>query len=227
MGLFFKDKPSEQKTGTGTPPTSAWAGQVKGTSTAKSYLGGTRRSQPVTTTVAATATTIDAEFASDLAAHLQTVPAPKGFDVFLATLESLSKYIPDEGNRYKAAMEAAATSGLSPMDIVATLQAQSELLRQIEASFLKDLDTEAEEQTAEREQQLKALTAQIEEIDRQLKKLQQEKQDLADDQRELQEANAQVVHQKAAVTTRFQSAFGAHMSKTQELLQKVRTHLGQ
>ncbi len=231
MGLFVKNKGDKKPKTDSPPPVSTWAGQVRGTPGApKSYLGGSRRSQTVAsaTPLAAMApTTIDTEFSADIEQQLGTVPAPKGFDVFLAALDSLGKYIPDESNRYKAAMESASPSGLTPGQIVDTLQARLELLRQIQTNFQAELEAEASEKVAEREQQLKALATQIDELDRQIKSLQKEKQDLTDDQRDLQVANAQVEQQKAQVTGRFQSAHTAHLSTTQELLQKVRQHLGQ
>lgn len=230
MGLFLKDK-GDGKPKTGSPPVSTWAGQVKG-APPKSYLeGGTRRSQSTASAAAAAATssptTIDSEFSAEIEEKLRTVPAPKGFDIFLAALESLGKYIPDESSRFKAAMESASATGLTPAQIVETMQARVELLRQFQANFQKDLDDEAREAIADRDQQLKTLASQIDELDRQIKNLQTEKQELSDEQRKLQEANAQVAQQKAQVTARFQSAHEAQLGKTQELLQKVRQHLGQ
>jgi regulator of replication initiation timing len=233
--LFVKSD-DDKKPKPGKPPTSAWSEQTKTGSVPgapKSYLGGTgRRGQgnAAGQTVVPTAsgsTTIDPEFSAELEELLGTVPAPKGFDIFLGALDNLAKYIPDEGNRFKAAMETASASGLTVRLIVDTLQAQLQVLQQRLALFQKELEDEANEAVAEREQQLKTLVAQIGELDRQIKKLQEEKQQLSDDQRELQQANAQVEQKKAQVVARFQSAHTALLGKTQGLLEQVRRYLGQ
>jgi uncharacterized phage infection (PIP) family protein YhgE len=230
--LFIKKK-VEPKAKAGPPPGSSWAAQV-GTGTVpgappRSYLdSGTRRSQAAAkATTVAGPTEVDPEFTTEIEEQLKAVPAPKGFDVFLGALESLNKFVPDEGNRFKAAMEMTASSGLTSKQISETLRSRLQTLQQILASFQKELKEEAEASTAEREQQLKGLAAQIEDLQSQINALQKEKQGLSEDERELQEKNLQMEQQKAQVTNRYTGAHSSITTKTQELLDKVLRYLGQ
>lgn len=228
--LFVKG--DEQKAKAGPPPASGWAAQA-GTGTVpgapKSYLEkGNRRGQAAAkATTVAGPTGVDPEFTAEIEEQLKTVPAPKGFDVFLGALDNLKKFIPDEGNRFKAAMEMTASSGLTPKQIIETLRSQLKALEQIMANFQRELQEEAEASTAEREQQLKGLAAQIEDLQRKINALQEEKQGLSEDERRLQDQKALMEQQKTQVTARFTGAHSSFAAKTQELLDKVSRYLGQ
>ncbi|MFA5070630.1 MAG: hypothetical protein WC528_05120 [Patescibacteria group bacterium] len=229
-GLFVKT--DGQAPRPGSPSGSAWAppagtGFVPG-SAPKSYLDtGPRRGQSSGNATAVTSTAVDTQFTAEIEEQLRTVPTPKGFDMFLGALENLTQFIPDEGNRFKAAMVTAAASGLTPAQIVEALEAQLAALEKILATFQSDLETEANESIAERESQLKTLATQIGDLQRQLADIQREMQKLSDDQRRLQDENAQVEQRKSLVTNRYSSAHAAKLGKTQELLSKVQRYLGQ
>jgi len=178
-------------------------------------------------TTVVTPTAVDSEFSAEIENQLMGVPAPKGFDAFLAALENLSQFIPDEGDCFKAAMKMAAGHGLTPKQIIETLRSKLDELQQIQATFQRDIKREAEESSAAREQEQRALTAQIADLQRRISALQEQMQGLSHDERTLEEANAKMEEKIAQVTRRHTGAHSFHVGRTQELLEKVQKHLGQ